>query len=465
MSLQDVISRYGSSEVKKIFSEETRIEKMLNVEVALARALAEFNEIPRDAADIILQKARIEFVTPRRIKELERKFKHDIVAFVNTLAEQCGEYGEYVHFGATSSDIIDTAWALQLKDSLKILGEKLIEISQILCEYALKYKDLVMVGRTHGQHAIPITLGFKFAVYTAEVSRHIERLQEMLKRVLVGKMRGAVGTMASFGSKALEIERKALEELGLKPAEITTQILDRDRYAELISWIAIAGSTFDKIATEVRNLQRTEILELAEGFDINEQIGSSTMPHKQNPIDCEKVSGLAKVLRGFIIPSLENIPLWHERDLTNSSSERFIIPLSIVILDEILSTMIRILRGVRVYPENIRRNLELSRGTIMAEAVMMALARKGMGRQRAYKLIRKLVIKSQLENRDFKSVLQENEEVRKFLNIDELNYIITPSNYLGKTEDIILNTIRVVQERTKCLKKHMKSLDNLETSP
>jgi adenylosuccinate lyase len=454
MSLQDVISRYGSSEVKKIFSEETRIEKMLNVEAALVRALAEFNEVPREAADIISQKARVEFVTPERIKELERKFKHDIVALVNALAEQCGDYGEYVHFGATSNDIIDTAWALQLKDSLKVLGEKLIEVSQILCEYALKYKDLVMVGRTHGQHAIPITLGFKFAVYAAEVSRHIERLQEMLKRVLVGKIRGAVGTMASFGPKALEIERKVLEELRLKPAEITTQVVCRDRYAELISWIAITGSTFDKIAIEIRNLQRIEILELAEGFNIDEQIGSSTMPHKQNPVDCEKISGLAKVLRGFVIPSLENIPLWHERDLTNSSSERFVIPLSIIILDEILSTMIKVLKGLRVYPDNMRRNIELSRGAIMAEAVMMALARKGMGRQRAYKLIRELVIKSQLENKDLKSILQENDEVRKFLNIDELNYITTPSNYLGKTEDIILNTIRIVQERMKHLKNY-----------
>lgn len=438
--------------MKKIFSEETRIEKMLNVEAALVRALAEFNEVPREAADIISQKARVEFVTPERIKELERKFKHDIVALVNALAEQCGDYGEYVHFGATSNDIIDTAWALQLKDSLKVLGEKLIEVSQILCEYALKYKDLVMVGRTHGQHAIPITLGFKFAVYAAEVSRHIERLQEMLKRVLVGKIRGAVGTMASFGPKALEIERKVLEELRLKPAEITTQVVCRDRYAELISWIAITGSTFDKIAIEIRNLQRIEILELAEGFNIDEQIGSSTMPHKQNPVDCEKISGLAKVLRGFVIPSLENIPLWHERDLTNSSSERFVIPLSIIILDEILSTMIKVLKGLRVYPDNMRRNIELSRGAIMAEAVMMALARKGMGRQRAYKLIRELVIKSQLENKDLKSILQENDEVRKFLNIDELNYITTPSNYLGKTEDIILNTIRIVQERMKHLK-------------
>lgn len=440
--------------MKKIFSEETRIEKMLNVEAALVRALAEFNEVPREAADIISQKARVEFVTPERIKELERKFKHDIVALVNALAEQCGDYGEYVHFGATSNDIIDTAWALQLKDSLKVLGEKLIEVSQILCEYALKYKDLVMVGRTHGQHAIPITLGFKFAVYAAEVSRHIERLQEMLKRVLVGKIRGAVGTMASFGPKALEIERKVLEELRLKPAEITTQVVCRDRYAELISWIAITGSTFDKIAIEIRNLQRIEILELAEGFNIDEQIGSSTMPHKQNPVDCEKISGLAKVLRGFVIPSLENIPLWHERDLTNSSSERFVIPLSIIILDEILSTMIKVLKGLRVYPDNMRRNIELSRGAIMAEAVMMALARKGMGRQRAYKLIRELVIKSQLENKDLKSILQENDEVRKFLNIDELNYITTPSNYLGKTEDIILNTIRIVQERMKHLKNY-----------
>lgn len=452
MSLQDVVSRYGSDSMREIFSEKTRIEKMLNVEAALAKALAELGEIPKEAADVILQKAKVEFVTPQRVKELERKFKHDIVALVNALAEQCGKYGEYVHFGVTSNDIIDTAWALQLRDAFKILGEKLIEISRILCEYALKYKELIMVGRTHGQHAIPITLGFKFAVYAAEVGRHIERLQEMLKRVLVGKIRGAVGTMASFGPKAFEIEKKVMEELKLKPAEITTQVICRDRYAELISWAAITGSTFDKIATEIRNLQRIEILELAEGFDAKEQIGSSTMPHKQNPIDCEKISGLAKVLRGFVIPSLENIPLWHERDLTNSSSERFVIPLSIIILDEILTTMIKVLKGLRVYPENMRKNLELSKGMIMAEAVMMALARRGMGRQRAYMLVRELTIKSRVEGKDLKSVLQENEEVRKFLSISELDYVMDPRNYLGKTEDIISNTIRIVQEKVECFK-------------
>ncbi|MEM0286463.1 MAG: adenylosuccinate lyase, partial [Candidatus Methanomethyliaceae archaeon] len=351
------IGRYGSDEIKKIFDEENRLQKMLDVEATLVEVLAELGEIPKEGVDKIREKANVKIVTIEKVKLKEKKTHHDIMAMVEVLAEECGDYGKYVHWGATSYDIVDTAWAVIIKDALEIIEKKLRELRDILCNLALKYKNLIMVGRTHGQHAIPITFGFKLAIYAAEIGRSLERLKEMKKRVLVGKMSGAVGTMASFGEKGMEIEKKVMEKLGIKPAEISTQIVCRDRLAELICWAAILASSLDRMATEIRNLQRTEILEVAEGFDIKAQVGSSTMPHKQNPVDCEKVSGLAKVLRGFVITALENIPLWHERDLTNSSSERFIIPHTFIILDEMITTMNHVFTNIRVFPERMKKNL------------------------------------------------------------------------------------------------------------
>jgi len=429
--------RYGSEEIRKIFDEENKLQRMLDVEAALAKALADLGEIPREAAEVIAKNADTKIVTIEKVKEKEKKTRHDIVAVVEVLAEACGEYGEYVHWGATSYDIVDTAWALIFKDALGIIERELLELMEQLRKKAEDYSDLVMPGRTHGQHAIPVTLGFKFAVYLSEFVRHLERLKQMKERVLVGKMSGAVGTMASFSGTGIEVEKRVMEYLGLRPAEISTQIVCRDRFAELVLWCALVGSSLDRIATEIRNLQRTEILEVAEGFEIREQVGSSTMPHKQNPISCERISGLAKVLRGLIIPALENIPLWHERDLTNSSSERFILPMSMIILEEMLRSMINVVRTLRVFPENMKRNLELTQGRTMAEAVMMALARKGMGRRKAHKLLRRLSIKSFLEKRPFKEVLIENDEIRKFLTEEEINELLKPENYLGRTKDLI----------------------------
>ncbi len=428
--------RYGSPEMRRVFEEENRLQTMLNVEAALAEALAEVGEIPFEAASTIRSRASSKIVTVERVKEREKVTRHDIAAMVEVLSEECGEHGEYVHWGVTSNDITDTALALQLKDALNILKKRLAALIEILCEKSEEYAELVMPGRTHGQHAVPMTLGFKLAVYAAELARSYERMLQLSKRVLVGKVGGAVGTMAALGPKALIIEEKTMRRLGLEPVEIATQVVCRDRLAELACWAALLGSSLDRLAVEIRNLQRTEIMEVAEGFG-EEQRGSSTMPQKQNPVDSEKVSGLAKVLRGLVTPALENIPLWHERDLSNSSSERFIIPLSMMILDEMLMTMQSVLTSLRVYPEHMARNLEITRGRIMSEAVMMKLARKGMGRKRAYELMRRLSREAFMENRSLLEVLEESPEVAKYISFCELKETIEPKNYLGKNRELI----------------------------
>ncbi|MEM4575986.1 MAG: adenylosuccinate lyase [Candidatus Nezhaarchaeales archaeon] len=435
--------RYGSEEMRKIFTEEYRLQKLLDVEAALAMANAKLGLIPREAAEVIVQKANVNYVKLERVKEVESKIKHDIMAVVEVLAEACGEYGGYVHVGATSYDIVDTATALQIKEAIAIIDKRLRDLCTLLCDLALKYKDLVMVGRTHGQHALPITLGFKFAVWASEFARHVERLREAKNRVLVGKMSGAVGTMAGFMGKGLEVQEEVMRILDLKPATISTQILQRDRLAELICLFAIIASSLDKIATEIRNLQRPEIMELAEGFEA-EQVGSSTMPHKQNPIDCENVSSLAKLMRSLVIPALENIPLWHERDLTNSANERFIIPESCILLDEMLRRTIKVLKSLRIYPENMKKNLEVTKGRIMSEAVMIALTMKGMSRQDAHKLLRELSLKSMIQDIHLLELLKRDEKVKKLLSDEELSELMKPENYLGEAQRLIDRAVNEV---------------------
>ncbi|MBO3754553.1 MAG: adenylosuccinate lyase [Candidatus Brockarchaeota archaeon] len=438
--------RYGSPEMRRIFEEENRLQTMLNVEAALAEALAEVGEIPVEAASTIRSKASSKIVTVEKVKEREKVTRHDIAAMVEVLSEECGEHGEYVHWGVTSNDITDTALALQLKDALNIIRRRLGILIEKLCEKSEEYAGLVMPGRTHGQHAVPITFGFKLAVHAAELARSYERMLQLSKRVLVGKISGAVGTMAALGPKALMIEEKTMRKLGLEPVEIATQVVCRDRLAELVCWTALLGSSLDRLAVEIRNLQRTEIMEAAEGFG-EEQRGSSTMPQKQNPVDSEKVSGLAKVLRGLVVPALENIPLWHERDLSNSSGERFIIPLSMTILDEMLITMQNVLTNLRVYPEHMARNLAITRGRIMSEAVMMKLARKGMGRKRAYDLMRRLSRKASMENRSLLEVLEESPEVAKYMSLEELKETIEPKNYLGKNMELISRAVSYAKSK------------------
>jgi len=428
--------RYGSEEMRRIFTEESRLQRMLDVEAALAKASAKYGLIPPKAAEVIAEKASAKYVKLERVKEIEARIRHDIMAVVEALAEVCGEYGGYVHVGATSYDIVDTATALQLKEAIAIIERRLEELCRLLCDMAIKYRDLVMIGRTHGQHALPITLGFKFAVWASEFARHIERLREAKKRVLVGKMSGAVGTMAGFMGRGTEVQEEVMRLLGLRAETISTQIVQRDRLAELICLFAIIASSLDRVATEIRNLQRPEIMELAEGFEL-EQVGSSTMPHKQNPVDCENVSSLAKLMRGLVIPALENIPLWHERDLTNSANERFIIPESCILLDEMLRRITKVLKNLRIYPESMRKNLELTKGRIMSEAVMICLTKKGMSRQEAHRLLRELSLKSMVEDVHLSEVLKRDERVRRFLTEQEIDELMRPENYVGEAQRLI----------------------------
>ncbi len=438
--------RYGSKEMVALFEEESRLQRMLDVEVALAEALAELGEIPRAAPQKIKRKARVEVVTPERVKEREKKTRHDIMALVELLAEESGEYGKYVHWGATSYDIVDTAWTLIMRDGVAILERRLEDLLDVLCLLAEKQRETIMVGRTHGQHATPITFGFKISVFAAEAARNLERLRGLEGRLLVGKMSGATGTMASQGAKAPEIERLVMKKLGLRAAEISTQVICRDRMAEFVAWAAITASGLDRISTEIRNLQRTEIHEAAEGFEVGTQVGSSTMPHKQNPIDCEKVSGLAKVLRGIVVTALENIPLWHERDLTDSSSERFIVPMTFIILDEMLLTMVRVMRNLRLFPEQMKRNLGLTGGGILTEAVMMALARKGMGRQKAHELMRGISARAAKEGRGLREELMQSREVTAYLSKGEIESLMKPENYLGHTDEIITRALKYARQ-------------------
>jgi adenylosuccinate lyase len=423
--------RYGTSEMFKIFDEETRVQKLLDVEAALALAHAEVGNIPKKDAEKIAEMASIKYVKVERVKAIEKEIKHDIASLVRALSEVCGESGAYVHLGATSYDIVDTANALQLKDALEVLEKRLIDFKTVLKKQAFQHKDTVMIGRTHGQHALPITLGFKFAVWGYEINRHIDRLRECKKRVLVGKVSGAVGTQAGLGEHAEKIQELVMKQLGLEAAEISTQIVQRDRYAELVCIYAALASSLENFATEIRELQRPEIAELFESFEAKKQVGSSTMPHKQNPETCERVCGLARIVRSLSMPALEDMVTWHERDLTQSSAERFILPESNILLDYILNLTCNIVANLRVDSEQMLKSLSLTQGRAMSEAVMMALTKKGVNRQEAHEMLRKLTIKSAVEKKPFKQMLLEDKLMSSKLSEKEIDQALNPKNYLG----------------------------------
>ncbi|ASJ09460.1 adenylosuccinate lyase [Thermococcus siculi] len=447
MAVHPIDYRYGSEEMRLIWDEENKLQRLLDVEAALARAHAKVGNIPEESARVISERANTKWVKLERVKEIEAEIHHDIMAVVKALSEVCGEHGKYVHLGATSNDIIDTANALLIKESLAIVERDLKKLRSVLKRLAREHKYTVCIGRTHGQHAVPTTYGMKFAIWLDEVQRHIDRLNQLRERVLVGQMSGAVGTMASFGEKGLEIQRLAIEDLGLKPALISSQIIQRDVYAELMMFLALVASTLDKIALEIRNLQRTEILEVSESFG-KKQVGSSTMPHKRNPIRSEKVSGLARVLYSNVIPALLNNPLWHERDLTNSSVERVILPESFVLLDEMLKSTIKVLEGLEFFPENIERNLYMTKNLIMAEPLMLKLTERGMGRQEAHELVRKLAMKAFSEGRDLLEVVREDETVGEFLSEEDLESL-KPENYIGLAPQIVNNVIARIEEKER----------------
>ena len=365
------------------------------------------------------------------------------MAVTRALAEKCtGDAGKYIHLGATSYDIVDNANALQFTDSLDYVKKGLKELRNTFVSLAKKHKKTVMVGRTHGQHTIPITFGLKMAGYAMEVDRHMERLFECKSRLLVGKLSGAVGTGAALGPKALKIQQEMLKELKLGIEDVSTQIVCRDRYNELLGVLCNISTSLEKFATEIRNLQRDEIREVAEAFEAKKQVGSSTMPHKRNPITSEQICGLARLIRGFLTPAYENSIQWHERDLCNSSNERFIIPHSIILTDWIIYKTNDVFKNLKVIPENMKKNLEISKGLPMAESLMTTLIGKGLGRGEAHELMRKTALKAAKEGKNLKEVfLQENKKL-KLLTEKEVENALNPENYLGVSTEIVDRVVK-----------------------
>jgi len=442
MAIHPIDYRYGSREMRNVFDEVRKLENMLRVEAALAQALAELGKIPEKCAEEITRKANTKDVKIERVKEIEKETKHDIMALVKALTEVCGESGKYVHLTATSYDIVDTANALLLKDGLEILLKEGKDLLSTCLNISEKYKDLIMIGRTHGQHAIPITLGFKFANYSNKLGEDLIRIEDDMKNNILGKFSGAVGSYAAQTICGLgdELEIKVMEKLGIKPAEITTQVVDRESFARIICDIAILACSVEQIAKEIRNLQRTEISELSEPFG-EKQVGSSTMAQKRNPINTENICSNVRVIRSCIYPSLENIALEHERDLTNSAAERSIIPTVFILADEVLTRMNKILKELVVYPENIKKNLDLSKGTIMSEAIITKLVEKGMGRQDAHELLRESSMKAFETDKNLKEILLTKVMVKRYLTEKELDELFDYKNYIGlcveKTEKVI----------------------------
>jgi len=436
--------RYGRQEMKAVWDEENRLQRLLDVEAALAQAQAKVGNIKQDHADIIRKTASTRYVKLEHVREIDQKINHEITAVIRALSEQAGESGKYVHVGATSNDILDTGSALQLKDALKIVEADLEVLKRTLAGRAKEHRDTIMVGRTHGQFALPITFGLKLANYALEVHRHQERLKEAGSRILVGKMSGAVGTGAGFGPKALEIQNLVMEQLGLGVEEGPTQIVARDRYVELMSILANIACSVERFATEVRNLQRGEIAEVSEFFDENVQVGSSTMAHKRNPVTAENVCGLARIVRGFMSPAYESAILWHERDLTNSSAERFFIPHSFILVDDIAVKITKLFETLVVNSAHMERNLSRAGSVIMAESVILALVSKGMGRQEAHELIRKCSMESQRACEEFKAYLMADKKVVALLSEEEIDAALDPRAYLGTTGETVDRILEIV---------------------
>ncbi len=411
-----MIDRYTRPEMGRIWTEENKLAKWLEVELAALDALARYNYIPKKIPAIVRKKAKFSLA---RVKKIESTVQHDVIAFLTNLAEHVGRDGRFVHFGLTSSDILDTGLALQLKDASKILIRDMEEFIYVLGKKAREHKKTLMVGRSHGVHAEPITFGLKMALFYAEFKRNLERLKRAAETVAYGKISGAVGTFANVPPK---VEVYVCKKLGLKHAPISTQVIQRDRHAEFMTTLAIIGGSLEKIATEFRNLQRTETLEVEEQFGKGQK-GSSAMPHKRNPITSERIAGLSRILRGNAIAAMENIALWHERDITHSSVERVIFPDSTILLDYMLVTMTEVLKNLKVHKNRMLYNLDLSRGMVFSQGLLLRLIAKGLTREKAYKMVQDCAQQVWDEGRNFRDVVMDDSEIRKYLNPKEIEAV------------------------------------------
>lgn len=411
-----MIQRYSGDELAKIWSDENKFRIWLNVEILACEAQSKLGNVPAKSLTVIKNKAKFD---TKRVLKIEETVKHDVIAFLTNVAEYVGIDSRFIHMGMTSSDVLDTALSVQLKQAGEIILKDLLKLNSVLKKKALKYKNLTMIGRTHGIHAEPVTLGLKFALWYDENNRNIKRMKDALEIVSVGQISGAVGTYEHISPK---VEEYVCKKLGLKSTKISTQILQRDRHAQFLSTLAIIASCIEKYATEIRHLQKTEVLELEESFTKGQK-GSSAMPHKKNPIVSEQLSGLARIIRGNSLAALENIPLWHERDISHSSVERIIMPDSTILLDYMLNKFISLIDNITVYPQNIKKNLELTKGLIFSQTLLLKLIQKKMKREDAYKIVQSIAMKCWETKVEFRKLVEESKEAMKFLNNKDLQEV------------------------------------------
>lgn len=424
-----MIRRYTREKMGSIWTDQNRYQKWLDVELAVCEAWQELGEIPSQALERFRQKVGF---SVERIEEIERVVKHDVLAFLHSVAEHVGDDSRYIHLGLTSYDVVDTALSLLIRESLEIITEELESLREILKVQALKHKKTPVVGRTHGVHAEPITFGVKVLVWYEEIKRHLKRIQNAIANISVGRISGSVGTYIHLDPR---LETMALQKLGLEPAKVSTQVLQRDRHAEVLFVLALICSSVEKFATEIRHLQRTEVLEVEEPFTKGQK-GSSSMPHKKNPVRAERISGLARIARTNLQVALENIPLWHERDISHSSAERIIFPDSFIITDFLLAEAADLIKNWTVHPDKMEKNIQITKGLIFSQRVLLALTKKEISREQAYQLVQKNSLKAWNENLDFKDLIHQDPEITKTLSAEEINGCFTLDPYLEKIDYI-----------------------------
>ncbi len=424
-----MIDRYTRDEMGSIWTEEAKFKRWLEVEIAVCEGWESIGKIPKGTAEKIRKKAKFDV---KRIGEIEKATRHDVVAFLENVRESLGEEGDYLHFGITSSDTIDTAMALALKSSSEILIKDLSETLETLKRRAYEFKETLMIGRSHGVHGEPISFGFVLALWYAEMKRNLKRLEEAKEAISYGKISGSMGT---FANVPLEVEEFACRRLGLKPAPISSQIIQRDRYAHYLTTLAIIAATVEKIATQIRHYQRTEVRE-AEEFFHKGQKGSSSMPHKRNPVLSENLCGLARLIRANSLVALENVALWHERDISHSSNERVILPDSNIALDFMLYRLNNVLKHLVVYKDNMLRNINLTRGLIYSQRVMLRLVEKGAEKLKAYECVQRNAMESWEKELDFKELLKKDPCITELLTLDELDELFDPKYYIRRIDDI-----------------------------
>ncbi len=423
-----MIERYSRPQMKRVWSDENKFRTWLEVEIAVCEAWADLGVIPRET----VPKIKLARVNLKRMEEILKETHHDMTAFLGSVSESLGDESRFVHLGLTSSDVIDTALSLQLVEAAELITQDIKELISVLAEKAIKHKYTPMIGRTHGVHAEPISFGLKLALWIEEMNRNRLRLNEAKRAIAVGKISGAVGTYAMLSP---EVEEKACARLGLAPAPVSSQILQRDRHAQFVTTLAIISSSLEKFATEIRGLQRTETREVEEPFGAS-QTGSSAMPHKRNPELCERICGLSRLVRGYALTSMENIALWHERDLSNSAPERIILPDSCLLLDYSFALFTSVMDGLQIYPQRMKRNMELSKGLIFSQRVMLALIDKGLSRQKAYELVQRNAMKAWKGNKNFLSLLKADPEVTASLPPGELEPLFDYQYYLRYIDEI-----------------------------